>query len=97
LAGGIGARTIGACASLLCVAAAPGGSVRTTVQVSATVIRPSSIEVTTAGPDRATLRIGRSEAVNVKSSSGTICRLSDGTLDLTSASSTGTLFFTLEY
>src|SRR5688500_8545083 len=87
LAGGIAGRTIGACISLLCVAAMPGGSVRTPVQVSATVIRPSSIDVTSANADRATLHIGSSEAVNVTASSGVIGQLGEGKFHLSSTAS----------
>ena len=94
---GIGVRIFGACGSLFCVAAAPGGSAQTTVQVSATVVRPARIDVTSAGPDRAILRIETLEPVNVTSSTGTVHRLGDGTLILSRASSGETLFVTLEY
>lgn len=94
---GIGVRIFGACASFLCVAPASGGSAHTTVRVNAIVVRPESIEVRSADLDRATLHVGRGEAVNVTSSSGTVRWLGDGTLILSGASSGETLFVTLEY
>ena len=86
----------GACVAMMCVSAAPGGTTRMTIQVNATVVRPATIGVTGAGPDRAILRIDSPEAVNV-TSSGPLRRLGDGTLILSQASSGETLFVALEY